>query len=175
MFYISIGYIIIYLENLDYQYLPEYQDHLEWNNKSVKWKYDHQSMYYDNSTVTYLLVLLVQLFQVFLCNPKVSQKNIAFSISFDIIIVLISSEYIYWPSSCIAYPSWPAWRSLQSCCELRQLIYKLKEFHFGSYKARLIFHNVYIFVIFYPCKNSNIPRKTAAQISLRSSSEYSRP
>ena len=38
VFYISIGYIIIYLENLDYQYLPEYQDHLEWNNTSIKRK-----------------------------------------------------------------------------------------------------------------------------------------
>ena len=45
-------------------------------------------MYYDNTTVTYLLVLLDQLFQVFLCNPKISQKNIGFSISFDIIIIL---------------------------------------------------------------------------------------
>ena len=45
-------------------------------------------MYYDNTTVTYLLVLLAQLFQVFLCNPKISQKILAFSISFDIIIIL---------------------------------------------------------------------------------------
>ena len=95
MFYISVGYIIIYLENLDYQYLPEYQDHLEWNNKRIKWKYDNYSMYYDNNTVAYLLVLLGQLFQVFLCNPKISQKINAFSIFFDMII--ISAKYdIIW-------------------------------------------------------------------------------
>ena len=46
-------------------------------------------MYYDNITVTYLLVLLVQPFQVFLCNPRISQTIIAFSISFDIIIIFI--------------------------------------------------------------------------------------
>ena len=45
-------------------------------------------MYYDNNTVAYLLVLLGQLFQVFLCNPRISQTIIAFSISFDIIIIL---------------------------------------------------------------------------------------
>ena len=35
-----MGYVIVYLEILDYQYRPEYQDHLEWNGKSIKWKYD---------------------------------------------------------------------------------------------------------------------------------------
>ena len=44
-------------------------------------------MYYDNTTVAYLLVLLGQLFQVFLCNPKISQKINAFSIFFDMIII----------------------------------------------------------------------------------------
>ena len=131
-------------------------------------------MYYDNTTVTYLLVLLDQLFQVFLCNPKISQKNIGFSISFDIIIILHLTTFTGFHHVLLTLPGLPG-----GPCNPAVSSDNLSK---NSMNFILVLISLGSWFIAYislqystQCKNSNIPRKTAAHISLRSSSEYSRP